>query len=702
MAIIGELRNRMGKLLLVFVGFALVAFLLMDYFSASNGAGAGSLSVGKVGGESVNVNEYQNRLNRNLENFRRNSPDGTVDNATNENIKLQTWNDYVNELIGSKEQKKLGLTVSGDELADMLTGPNADPGLRQQFTNQTTGLFDPALVQDYMTNIDLDDTRGDGVDKRRVWNLFLNDLIRRKRDTKYTNLVSKAIGVPDFMANSEYKNSNKKAGIKFISAPYSDIPDSDIDISDSDLKSYFNANKADYDTDASRSLEYVSFKIQATAADSADLLASINELLPEFRSNGKDTLFIKTNTDTNFDRSYYSRKNLISIKSDEIFSAPEGSVVGPYVENGYYKITKVLEKSATPDSVRCSHILRRVAQGDDFVAINSLVDSLQTALMNGADWDFLAADFSQDDANKDNGGSLNWAKPGQMVKPFNDAIFYGSRVGEIKKVATNFGYHLVRIEEKSGATPVVQLGTIEREILAGPETEKRVYSDAAIFSGNNRDYDRFRAAVLENNLVEQKVSGLKINDANIAGLGTVREIVKWAFESSKGEVSDPFSLDNEYVVASVTGASSDGSSSWENHRVSLEEKVINAKKAEMLKTKLANPTNNLQAFARQTGYTTAEASDISFSSNVISGLGSEPKVVAAAMALDKGQVSDPIEGDFGIYVIKVTDLDDPGEAPTLSLSKGALETTLRNGVNVSLFPALTEAYDVKDERFKFF
>jgi len=343
-----------------------------------------------------------------------------------------------------------------------------------------------------------------------------------------------------------------------------------------------------------------------------------------------------------------------------------------------------------------------VNQGDDVVAISNLVDSLQTALANGADWDFLAADFSQDDANKDNGGSLNWAKPGQMVKPFNDAIFYGSRIGEIKKVATTFGFHLVRVEQKSGSNPVVKLGTIEREILASADTEKKIYSQAAIFSGNNRDYERFQAAILEDNLVEQEATGLKINDANVTGLGTARDIVKWAFESSKGEVSDPFSLNNEYVVAAVTEASSEGSSSWQSHRQTLEDKVRNGKKAEQLISKLANPTANLQAFASKTGYTVNDASDITFNSSVISGLGSEPKVVAAAMALDKGQVSEPIEGDFGVYVIKVTDVDDPGDAPTLSLSKGALETSLRNGVNANLFTALKKAYDVKDERYKFF
>lgn len=72
-------------------------------------------------------------------------------------------------------------------------------------------------------------------------------------------------------------------------------------------------------------------------------------------------------------------------------------------------------------------------------------------LRNGDDFAELAKKYSIDPATKENGGDLGFFGKGDMVKEFEDVAF-SLKVGEISSpVKTQYGYHIIKVEEKKEA-----------------------------------------------------------------------------------------------------------------------------------------------------------------------------------------------------------------------------------------------------------
>lgn len=702
MAIIGEIRDRGGVLVLIFVGLSLIAFLLMDATSSSRGMSTSQFTVGKVNDKVINYNELNERINNQLNNIRSRSG-GSVDEITEQTIRGQVWERYTSELIAEDEYDKLGISLSDDELTELMMGTNPHPFVSSNFTNPETNQFDNSRLQDFILNLDEEvEGQASPAEKRAQWNQFKNAVKRDVLENKYKNLIKKGNFVPDFLALNEYYENNNKVSFDYFVVPFSTLSDDEVQVNESDLQTYLTKNKGEFDNEATRAITYVEFPIIPTKGDSADANRYIVERRNDFSTTENDAQYLNSYSDLPFNDTYISKDNVFNSQKDKIVKARKGEIVGPYFENGAYVLAKVIDKVQTPDSVECRHILIRPESAGGIALAEIKADSIINALNSGGDFDVLAELHSDDKSNNTNGGYLNWAKPNQMVKPFNDLIFFDAKPKKIYKVQTQFGWHIVEVLKKKGKNPQIKIGYFAKNVEASGNTENSIYRIANKFSGQNRTPEAFKIGLKKQDLIDKQVSGLKLNDFQVEGIqGNARELIKWAFEAELNQVSEVFAFNDKYVVAKIDGKRDKGDYSVYGLRDQLTEAVIRMKKSDAITNKLSGG-GNFNALSKVFGSTIKTVENVNLKRAFLTEDGNEPKVVSAAFNYNNNEVSKPIEGNNGIYVVKVSSKEEKPETSNLDLNRSTMQRSVSSNVDVNLFKALTESVEVEDFRHKFY
>lgn len=112
------------------------------------------------------------------------------------------------------------------------------------------------------------------------------------------------------------------------------------------------------------------------------------------------------------------------------------------------------EEFKVPEQVRARHILIKVdkdaSEAEKAKALKK-IEAIKAKLNNGADFATLAAENS-DGPSKKRGGDLGFFERGQMVKPF-EKVAFSLKPGEISDVVkTQFGYHIIKVEERRKAS----------------------------------------------------------------------------------------------------------------------------------------------------------------------------------------------------------------------------------------------------------
>lgn len=703
MATLQTIRNRAGLLIAVVIGIALLGFILDDLLRSGGFLFSDSqYEIAKVNGTSIELQEYQRKVDELTENTKRNSGKEAIDEQTSEMIKDQAWESIIKSYVMEKEYNELGIGVCPDELFDIVQGNNIHPQVQQIpiFQNKATGQFDRNLVIQFLKNIDKDET---GV-ARSSWLAFEEALTQDQKTAKYNNLIKKGLYITNYQAKQEALEKNEKVNFKFIYENFKSISDSSITVTDAEIKKYYEDHKYKYEQDASRDVEYVTFDIVASKEDFNDAEKWINDIKADFISTEDPKQFVNANSDNPFVNKFYKKGDLPANIDSMMFSQEKGFVYGPYFENNIYKIAKIIKVENLPDTVKASHILIQPnEQVPDLARARAIVDSLKTLVENGASFEELAMKFGTD-GTKDKGGDLGWFKYDAMVSPFNDSCFFGKK-GDLKIAVTQFGVHLIKIYDKGPESKQIQIASLEREVTPSQKTFDSYYSKASEFAGVNNTKEKFEIAVKDQGLLKKLGSYLKEDTKTISGLESPRELVRWAFnaETKKGDVSKVFEFGSRYVVAIVTEVREKGYADVESVKEELETNVKKDKKAEQLITKLspASSASNIDEAASKAGLQVQQADNISFSSFSLPGVGVEPDVIVNALEIEKGKVSKPIKGANGVFVLSVTEKIPAGELNEAS-EKDRLTQTTQSKVDYQAFEALKKAANVVDKRIKFY
>jgi peptidyl-prolyl cis-trans isomerase D len=712
MATLQKIRNKGGVLVASVIGLALLAFILGDFFSSGNSLLSGKrLEVAEIDGKAINIMDYNVKIEELSDFYKRSYNLQNLDNQTLESIKEETWKNTVREIILGKAYKKLGINVSNDELITMLQGDSINSGgvniimdephpiIKNWFTNPETGEFNRFQMVNYFNAISNPAYK----EEQKRWIFLENQIVDERLSQKYFTLVRKGIQPSKLDAKYYTQESGNTVDFSFVYENFTSIPDDQVSVSPAETEKYYDQHKNEYKQVDGRSIEYVVFELLPSQKDDDNAHSFISDSKTAFQRAESAIQFVNTNSDKSYIDKNYSKSELSPVIADSIFKASPGFVAGPYFENGSYKLTRLIEFTNVPDSVRARHILISLSVQRDEVRAKEIADSLKTQIEKGSDFNSLARDFSADENNKKIGGDLGWFTEDRMVKPFADACFAG-KTGDLMVVKTQYGYHVIKIETQSEKVKKVKIAILDREVTSSDETNQEIYSRAVAFAAKSADLTKFRSSYEAEKITPRIATDFGPNENALPGLESSREIIRWAYENEKGKVSQIFDLSDRYVVAALTEVKKKGIAPLESVKAEIETALKKEKKmaklAADMKNKIAS-ASNIDAVASSLGKQTAEATKVRFSNPYVNTVGLEPVVVSKAFTMSTGQLSAPIIGANGVFVIQISNVAAPAQTD-LASAEFRLKYGLNSRASYEGYEALQERAEIKDERIKFF
>jgi peptidyl-prolyl cis-trans isomerase D len=658
MSVIQTIRNKYIGIMIGAIVIALVGFLVMDAVQNKSGSlfSSDKNTIGSVNGESFSPQDFFDIQKKAEDNAKAKNPKISEEELSQ--AKDQAWDQMINEKLMTGEYEKLGITVGKKELQDMLTGTNPDPFIRQQFTDPQTGVFDPARVKQTIDQLQsAKDEKGRA--GREQFAEIEKSLINQRMQQKYGALISLGTYIPKTALDFTFANRGATASIDYVAIPYTAVQDADIKITDEDIKAYEAKNPEMFTLkEEIRNADYVLYDIVPTADDSAKSLGVLFNLANDFSTTANIEEFVSKNGDEMFDKNFHSKGNFNSDREDSASSAAIGAVVGPYFENGSFKITKVLDKKTLPDSMKASHIFIAITQDLDEDAVDARADSIMGSIGKGGNFEQLASTYSNDDRSKANGGDIGWFMKGSGGVPeeFEEYCLTGAK-GSIKKVKTNNGVHIVKITDQNAFKPMAKVATLVKKLNRSKETIDGVFSKVTAFASGVKTKADFDAAIKKQGLNKLVAENMFANQKFVQGIGSCRDLVRYAFDSKIGSVSNILSINGEkYVVASLSAVNPKGLAPVSLVRASVEADLRRNKKAAKIAEMYKTSTGSLATIAAKASTTVMSADTVTlgFASGAIA---NESRVLGASLnKANLNKVSSAIAGNQAVYYITVKNI----------------------------------------------
>ena len=700
MAILGKIREK-SIVLIVVIGMALFAFVISGVF---DGAGAMSQEpVAIVGDEEVNIEQFSRRVDA----VERNT------GMTNVQAVNMVWDQIVTEHSFDQLQEELGLAVGRDHVENFISN---SPGFKQDSRFQNAlGEFDIIAFTDF-----INDSKRNNPEIYRQWQLQEESIQSSISKQLYTTMIRAGIYHTALDGKAAHALENDKISISYVKVPYSSISDSLVGVTDRDIKKYINTHTADFEVEESRSIRYVVFDETASVDDNLAIenelkkllepqvifneISESEEILPSFSQTDNLQEFIAEYSEVPYDETYQTRAQL-GTYANTLFELKEGEVFGPYKDDSQFKLSRMIDVDRG-GSVKARHILFAYAgsQSASSEVVRTKAEArleayrvLRLARAKGADFTELARTYS-DGPSKNRGGDLGFFKRGDMVEAFNDYAF-ASPIGSIGVVETDFGYHIIEVQEKED---VVLIASVVKKIVPSEATSNEVFRMATEFEIDSKK-NGFASAAETSGNDPRSAENLSLMDESIPSLGAQRTIVKWAFEEETrlNDIKRFDLIGGGYVVAELTDVTPAGISSVEDAQNRVRPILLQDKKYELLVSKYGDNAT-LAKLAKDYGQTISTSSAINAAAGSIAGAGIEPFVVGTGFSLEMNVTSALIQGKQGIFVLEV----DLFEEATPLRSYEGFSSLLSEEVINSLRPLVDEVirdqYEVVDNRFDYF
>ncbi len=729
MSVLESLRRRSG-LLVGIVGFALLAFVLTGLFENNSMFGGSDNTVGEIAGKTIEYPAFNAKVQEAIENKKMNSQRSSLPDNETEEIVQQTWNQFINEEVMNKEYAKLGISVSNEELYDMMVD-HPHPLLIRNLSDPQTGQINPAFTDPATGRISPEKLRqfvaGMNADQDKQWKQLENYIRQTHIVEKYNNLIKKGIYITSAEAKRTFIAQNTKANIRFVVKNYASTPDNTVTVTDEDLKAYFTAHQNEFKQETSRKIEYVSFDLIPSAEDKSAALTEMQTVAANFKElkSSEDSSFVIAESDTRMiDESYHTKGTLSPQIDSAMFKEPLGTVVGPYEENNSLKISKLTGIKNSADSAKVRHIL--IAYSGSGVSETKLTkeqakttaDSLLALLKKGsAKFNDLVEKYSDDSGKRmppdkkegedypGKGGDYGWLNANsQFVEPFKNAGL-DNKKGTLLVVESQFGYHIIEVLDTKGSQKKVQVATIEHKLEPSSKTMQGIFLQASEFAGKNTTYDLFEKAVVENKLNKRIADNIKESDKNIPGLESARPLVRWAYENKKGTVSEPKEFGNKYIVAVITDVKEKGFADLEQVKEEVTAKVIKEKKAELfaneMKAAMSTGTS-IDALAAKLKLGVSNVANINFNSGALQGATNEAAVIGAITVQKVNTLSQPLKGKEGVFVVYVDSLAAAPALPDYKQQQMQAMSQFQPRVDYEVYDALKTNANITEHLFKFY
>ncbi|HSF54575.1 MAG TPA: SurA N-terminal domain-containing protein [Algoriphagus sp.] len=702
MALIKQIRQRTGLAIGVIAG-GLILFLLGGDLLSPNSSLLNSNQniVGEIAGEEITLEEYSLKVEEFKAMFQQRS--GRVASEPEMvSVREQAWQAMIVERVFDEEYEKLGLTVSNEELVDMVQGKNIVPELRAQLVNPQTGQFDKNQLISFLQTLETADPA-----QQAAWaqqeQLFAQSRLR----IKYDNLLATSEYATTAEAKLEHKAANTIADASVLYIPYYVIPDGDVKIEDSELSAYLNKNQDKFKVGNTANLEYVSFSILPSGQDSAEVISRINELTEGLKTAENDSVFVSQNSELQNPFFTFSPGDQLPTSLTTNVAEPVvGQTYGPYVTaNSSYVTYKISDQYQGTPKMRASHILFNTEGMDEAgkAAVKTQAETVLADIKANGNFAAAAAQYGQD-GTAQNGGDLGWFAKADFVEPFANAAYAANSKGLLPNVVeTEYGYHIIEVTELPNST-YTKLAILELELVASDATRNDAFRNADAFAAESGNRNEFTENATEKGYRILQANNVDATSRNLNNLQNAREVIIWAFgEGSTGEVSEVFELDNSYIVATLVSKKEEGEAKLEDVREQVEQMVRNDKKAAMISEKLAGKTTLEEMKAVFADAAINEIPDLRLNSSVIAGIGFAPKAIGSIFGLQaSGQITKPVQEDIGVIVARLNNLTPSTEIGDYTSYQAQLTMAGSQRMTYQIMMALQDLADVKDYRYKYY
>ena len=702
MAVLGNLRKNSFVLIAV-IGMALFAFVIAGVF---DGSGFQSQEpIGKVNGEELSISDFRNQMDILKKSYNFNDLQALT-TAWDESVRIELLNQEINEL---------GIGSSSDHLEYFLSQSpsfNSD----ERFVNDA-GLFDVNKFSNFISEL-----KEINPEAYFQWSNQENQFNNQIKANTYFNLISSGLNSTFLEGKKQYSTSNSNANISFVKIPYSSIPDSLVSVKNSEISKYIKDNPEDFEQESTRSIDYVIFDESPSKKDQNDLrlrlenllnqreeynqVSKLNEVVPGFLTTSDLELFLSENSDIPYDSIYRPKGFFSSDHAQMIFNLDNNQTYGPYNDGEFLKYSKMIDKKRN-GNVRASHILvsYQGAQGASSEITRTKEDArkeasriLNLARTNPDSFSSYALEFS-DGPSKSNGGDLGFFQEGMMVKPFNDYVF-SNRVGRIGLVETDFGFHVIKVVAKED---VVLVGTIGLKNIPSDRTSDSIFNIASKFEidlGKSIDINKTASDL---DFEVKSLNSIGELDHDLPNMENQRRLVQWLFneDSSIGDYKRFDLSQGGFVIVQINDKQDKGLMPARLAKLTVTPILKNQKKAEIIISENKKYTT-LEELSASNNLEIINVSALNQITPVVSQAGFEPKLVGTAFGLEIGQTSNLIEGETGVYLVKLNSLNRVEEIESYSAFENQLTSKLRTNLDFNIVQSLKKSADVVDNRSDYY
>lgn len=711
MATLERIRSRAGLIVGV-IGLALFAFIIGDFLNSGETFFRQSKDkVVVINGKSFSSSEFQNRIEELTTVYKMETGQSTLPEEYVSNIRESVYESLVRETLINEQAQAVGLSVSSEEMFDMIQGEHISPMIQRLriFANPQTGTFDKTALLNFLKVINEEDKgkyTGEQAEQiqelKKYWSYWQKTIKQQRLEEKYSMLLAKSVAPNTLEAKNSFEGAKKSVDFLYAVKPYFSIPDSTIEVSDSELKALYDKRKASFKQEETRSVKYIAVQVTPSKEDFKEVETKINAVKQEFSTSPSVTDVVNENSDAQYMDAFMPVRNLPENVKAFVNAGSAGQVMGPYLDGNAYMMHRIIAKSVSPDSVKARHILLQI---NDEAKTNQLADSIINVLKNGGDFNALSAKFSIAQ-NASQGGEFGWFNEELAVKSmgveFKDACF-NAPVNGLTKVKTMYGIDVIQVTEKTAAISKVKLASIINEVIPSKKTTGNMYGKLSQFVINNGTASSFTENASKSGYVTLDNKAVGQNDYNLGEIRNARQIVHWIFSASKGDVSNIFEVGNFLVAATVDGIVKKGYAPLEVVKDRLKAEILADKKGEKIITDLKSKNiSSLSGYAQAMGSRLDTAKFVSFNTTRITGIGDEPALCGIAPYVAKGKLTGPIKGRNGVYVISVTNETVGNQKFDAKSEIKNLQGNYMYRLMYQMMETLKKDADIEDNRIRFY
>ena len=704
MAALQKIRSKSG-LLIGIIAVGLLAFVF-PWSELSSFINKSKDKAFTVNGEVITTKQYADRIAQ-WEHFQKvMSGQNSLDEAASSQIREMVYQQMVKEIMLDEQADKLGLSVTSEELNDMVVGANVAPVLFQIpfFINPQTGQFDKAYLNQFIQSISQDEAglsenqKAEIQARREIW-AFIQNMIKYQRlEEKYSSLVAGSVLPSATEVKSSFEDSKVQANISYVVQRYSAIPDSAVDVSDKDVKALYDKRKNNFKLDSElRKISYFVKDVVPSDEDYAAVEKEINGVYEKFVTTDNPGLLVNEYSSNQFADAFIAVASLPADMKSFVQTASIGEVKQPERTEQSYVMYKLMDRTTAADSVKLQLI---PFQGLDQATATHIADSLMTVMKGGKDFTTLANELMPGS----NGGEIGWATEMSLIGTGVDVVkkCFTAAKGDVFTLTINGQTQLIRVQDKTNPVSKVKIAVIQMPVIISDKTQNSIDNELNQFVAENGNMENFDNVALTKgyNIISNAV--ISPSEMSLGQVSGTRQVISWAFNNKVGTVKKFDNLTNKRVVAIIKNSIEGDYMPVSEVSPMLKAELINEKKAEKMIADLKSRNlTSLQAYAEAVTGRVDTVSFVTFQTNNISGVGYEPILNVYAKHGQVNKLEQPMKGKAGVYVLDVTSKTDN----TNTFDEAQAKQMIRQGNFYQLMSqavfVLQEKMNVKDNRVTF-